>query len=276
MKNSGRVLMTLCAIIAHVALSGCGGGGPAPGAPGSSALSSVSPAAVNVTPLASVGNSYALTEDGYGLQNATFMAATRSDASLILRAALAGSMTDPEFTTVFRIDIPQPAQLSVGTYAIGGSAGNIPRFPGEILFFNGHKSTLLNTVSGTISFTAFGTHSGNLIAGNFAVQVADQNSTLLPRPLYAVEGNFSFALDTYGALVPTPSPLPIAAAGYYNTKCASCHALGTYDPTGTGAPDLALKGGEMAAKFTADLPGHANLTLSASELHDLKVFLNAM
>jgi len=38
---------------------------------------------------------------------------------------------------------------------------------------------------------------------------------------------------------------------------------------------LALKGGEIANEFTANLPGHNNITLSATEISDLKILLNA-
>lgn len=31
----------------------------------------------------------------------------------------------------------------------------------------------------------------------------------------------------------------------------------------------------LDGKFTAGVPGHNNLTLTASELHDLKILLNA-
>ena len=268
MRNNFQIFMVLCAICAHVVLGGCGGGGSQPVAQNTWADS--------LSPAVSARNSYALTEDTYGLQNATFMSATRSDASIVLRAAIATSMTDPNFTTVFRIDIPQPTQVSgPGSYAIGGDGATIPKFPGEILIFNGHKSSLLNTASGTVTFTSCGKNSGEVIAGNFAITVEDRNSTTLPRPVYAIKGNFSFVLDSFGALIPANSPVPAAAAGYYDAKCASCHALGSYDTTAAGAPDLALKGGEMTARFTADKPGHNAITLSASEIRDLMIFLNA-
>lgn len=269
MRNSIRIFMVLCAICAHVALSGCGGGGGSE--PVAQNTGTISP-----PPAKSARNSYALTEDSYGLQNATFMSATRSDASIVLRAAIASSMTDPNFTTVFRIDILQPTQVSgPGSYAIGGDGAAMPKFPGEILVFNGHKSSLLNTASGTVTFSSYGKNSGEVIAGNFAITVEDRNSSTLPRPAYAIKVNFSFVLDTFGVLIPVISPVPAAAAGYYDAKCASCHALGSYDPTATGAPDLALKGGEMTARFIADQPGHDAITLSATEIRDLMIFLNA-
>jgi hypothetical protein len=166
---------------------------------------------VSSSPVESARNSYALTEDTYGLQNATFMSATRSDASIVLRAAIATGMTDPDFTTVFRIDIPQPTQVSgPGSYAIGGDGATIPKFPGEILVFNGHKSSLLNTASGTITFTSYGKNAGEVLAGNFAITVEDQNSDTMPRPAYAIKGNFSLSSipPARSLLRPIPSRPP--------------------------------------------------------------------
>ena len=78
MRNGFQIFMVLCAICVHVVLSGCGGSGSGPVAQNSGAISP--------PPAESAGNSYALTEDTYGLQNVTFMSATRSDASIVLRA----------------------------------------------------------------------------------------------------------------------------------------------------------------------------------------------
>lgn len=277
MRNRKRIALFLGALCVHVMLSGCGGGGSDQGAqnagvttPSSSLAEAGAPAFDNTH------NYYSLADDTYGLQNATFLAATRSDSTIVLRAALATGLTDPNFSTVFRIDLLQPAQVSsFGTYAIGSSGANLPAFPGEIIFFNGHKSTLLNTTAGTITFTSYGRNSGDLIAGSFSVQVEDDNFAGVPRPSYLVKGEFSFVLDASGAIVPTPSPVPAAAAGIYDAKCAGCHALGSYDGSANGAPDLALKGGEIAGKFTAGQPGHDGIVLSASEMRDLQILLNA-
>lgn len=271
MKNSIRIIMILCAIVTHLALNGCGGGGSEES--GNAVVTESSDSAVvmessdNAMASASskkAGNSYLLTEDTYGLQNATFMSATNSNGLFVLRAAIASNMTDPNFTTVFRIDILKIRRC--GSYAVG-----VPNAKVGILFFNGHRSTLLNTISGTIKFTSYGAKSGNVVAGSFAVVVQDQNS--ISRPTYPVTGNFRFVVNSSGVLMPTPTPVPAAASGEYNTKCGYCHALGNLDRSSAGgAPDLTLKGGEIDGKFAA---GHNNLTLSPSEMRDLKVLLNA-
>ena len=271
MKNSIRILMILCALATHLALNGCGGGGSdesgnavVTGSSESAVVMESSDNAVASVSANNARNSYLLTQDSYGLQNATFMSATNSNGLFVLRAAIASKMTDPNFTTVFRIDIMKIN--GPGTYAVG-----VPNAKVGILFFNGHRSTLLNTISGTVRFTSYGAKSGNVVAGSFAVVVQDQNS--ISRPTYPVKGNFRFVVNSSGVLMPTPTPVPAAASGEYNAKCGYCHALGSFDRSSAGgAPDLALKGGEIAGKFAA---GHYNLTLSTSEMSDLKVLLNA-
>jgi hypothetical protein len=262
MKSTKKIFVMLCTITALTALGGCGGKsdeGQNIGETLSAAQSTAS-------------NSYLLTEDNYGLQNATFMSATNSNGLFVMRAAIADSMTDPDFSTLFRIDIVQPAQIAgPGSYTVGAVGS-----PVEILFFNGHRSTLLNTASGIVTFTSYGVYSGDVVAGSFQVVVEDQNSGTVPWPTYSIKGSFRFVINTYGALVPTLSPVPAAAAGNYNTECASCHALGSLDPgSAGGAPDLALKGGELPARFAAGVPGHKGITLTAEELQNLKILLNA-
>ena len=260
MKNTIRTILIGSALITSFALSGCGGGGGSGGVQNSGVT--FPPASLSNLPVANSGNSYSLIEDTYGLQNATFMSATGGNGSLVLRAAIAKSMTDPNFTSVFRIDISQPCGNS--TYYLGG---NGPQFPGHIDFYNGHQSSLLNTISGSITFTSFGANSGDVVAGRFAVLVEDQNSAT--RPVYSVKGEFNFVLNTYGLLVPTPSPVPVAASGIFNTNCVSCHTLGSF-----GLTELALKGGEINDKF-ADLPQHKDITLTGDEMKDLKILLNS-
>jgi hypothetical protein len=262
MKYSKRIIMMLFTITALTALSGCGGG--ADQGQNTDDMATATPSTAT--------NTYLLTEDNYGVQNATFMSATNRNGLFVMRAAIADSMTDPDFSTVFRIDIVQPAQIGgPGSYAVG-AAGS----PVEILFFNGHRSTLLNTASGIVTFTSYGVCSGDVVAGSFQVTVEDQNSGTVPRPTYSIKGSFRFIVNTYGALVPTLSPVPAGAAGNYNTKCASCHALGSLDPGSAGsAPDLALKGGDLPAHFAAGVPGHKEITLTAEELQNLKILLNA-
>lgn len=277
MKNSIRIIMILCALATHLALNGCGGGGSGETEKAVVAESSESAVVMESSDNAgarassnSAGNSYLLTEDTYGLQNATFMSATNSNGLFVLRAAIASKMTDPNFTTIFRIDILKPKQISDhGSYVISGHSPKV-----GIQFFNGHRSTLLNTITGTIKFTSYGAKSGDVVAGRFAVLVEDQNSK--SRPTYSVKGNFRFVINSSGVLTPTRNPVPDTAAGYYSANCKSCHTLDIYEQNSSGdALCLTLKGGEITSKFTADVAGHNNIILTKDEIHDLKIFLNA-
>ncbi len=266
MKFSARLIATICALILIATLAGCGSGGN-----GANSYSGNLNTTARSQDSTTTVNSYSLTEDAYGLQNATFLAATNSNGVFVMRAAIASSMTDPNFRTVFRINILQPSGIAAGnSYALGGSNP-----PAEILFFNGQKSTLLNTTSGTITFTSFGSNSGDAVAGSFTAVVEDHNFSA-PRPSYTVRGTFSFVVNTFGAIIPSPSPVPAEASNCYNAKCASCHTLGNYDSIRkSGAPDLSRKGGMIPGYFTGYEPGHVVVNLSSEEVHDLKILMNA-
>lgn len=265
MKHITRICLILWAVSTNLALTGCGGGSSG-SAPQSVALSQEKEQ-----------NHHTITEDTYGLQSATFLSSSRSDDSLSLRAAIASSLNDPDFRTVFRVDILRPEKISgPGAFYIGEQPFDVPKFPGEITAFNGRKSTLLSTVAGTVIFTSYGTNTGDLIAGNFDIRVEDRNSVATPKPAYTIKATFSYVVNSSSRIVPTPSPVPVTAAALYDAKCASCHALGAYDATSNGAQDISLRGGELGAMlFPANATGHGNLNLSGAEIHDLKIFLNA-
>ena len=249
-----------------MALAGCGGGG------GGSAQSTGASNAVSTNPTVS---SVSVLEDGYGLQNPTYLTSSQSNGIFVMRAAIASANTDPNFRTVFRIDVAKPALIErSGTYQIGGK-GSLPPFPGDILFFNGHQSTLLYTASGTITFTDFGTHAGDLVAGEFAVDLVDGYSSMTPQPRYTIRVNFRFVLDASGQVDPAPLPIPSVGLASYGEKCSSCHALGGMDTTAELAPDLALKGGNIDYRFTPGMIGHQGITLTANEVKGLKCVLNA-
>lgn len=249
-------------------LSGCGGGG------GGSA-----PAAVNTVdpggPVQTANSSFAIISDNYGVQNATYLAATKSSLGLVLRAAIASSMTDPDFQTVARIDIPNPSAVAAGvTYSLG-AAGGAPAFPGTAYFFNGHASTMLQTSAGTISFTSYGSNPGDLVSGSFSAVVVDGNDSATPKPSYSISANFSFKTGDFGPILPAPLPVPTIAASTYNANCASCHTLGTLDAAPGTGPELALKGGKLSTLYSAGVAGHQGVILAAAELSALKILLNA-
>jgi len=269
-QNGSRSMFKLCAAALFLFQAGCGGGGGS----SSPSVTAVAPA----TPAAQVqssSNAFKVVSDDYGVEQATYLSATKSDLGIILRAAVASSMTDPDFRTVARIDILDPQAVSAsGVYSLGAATPGPAPFAGSLYIFNGHQSTLLRTIGGTISFTAFGADSGNKVSGSFSAIVEDGNDNALPKATYTVAGTFDYALESVGPVLPAAAPVAPNAAVQYQANCASCHALGTLDPTANGAPELALKGGEMNGRFTADLPGHQGITLAATDITDLKVLLN--
>lgn len=267
-----RLLIPCALSVATLLIAACGGGGGSTSAGGVTTTAAPPATALPVE----YKNSFDLTNDTYGTQKATYLSATSSDGAYVLRTAIASSMTDPGFKSIFRIDIKQPAAITENAaYAVGGETSSLPTFPGDIYIFNGHPSTMIKVVSGAITFTSLGRGSDNIITGNFNVQAEDQNPAISPRTTYMFAATFSFALDSYGAIIPTPLPVPASGAALYDSRCASCHMLGDYDQTSNGAPDLSLKGGITGLLFTAGITGHQGVLLSAPELKDLRIFLNA-
>ena len=250
--------------------SGCGGsgGGSAPAAVDS--VNPGSPAAVQ----ASV-NSFAITSDDYGVGKATYLAATKSSTAIVLRAAVATSMTDPAFRTVARIDIANPQAVTAScVYSLGAATAGLTPFAGNVDIFNGHQSTLLSTVGGTISFSALGANSGDRISGTFSAIVEDGNDTSLPKGSYTISGKFDFVLESTAPVLPAAAPVSPNAVAQYDANCASCHALGSLDSTAANAVNLSLKGGKMNGRFTPDVPSHQGIRLATTDISDLKVLLN--
>jgi len=262
MKKNIYTLMLAGMFGTALALSGCGGGG-----------GGVESTAVVSAPKAEgKRNGYSVQEDGYGLQAATFITSGRTDTTFTLRTAIATGLTDVNFRTVYRIDVADPAGVGKGVYSLGSALAGLSQFPGDIYIFNGRNSTMLKVVSGTISFSSFGTNAGDLVAGSLDLTFADHNSTSETKPTYRLRSAFSFILNSSAQILPTADPVPAQAAPLYAARCAGCHALGSFDMVSDGAPDISLKGGVLEAAFAAE---HKGVTLTAAELRDLKVMLNA-
>ena len=249
--------------------AGCGGGG-------GSAPAAVNGVAASLPAVQSAASSFTVTSDSYGLQGATYLASSNSSLGIVLRAAVASSMTDQNFKTVSRIDIQPGAAISTAAvYSLGSATAANPAFPGAIYFLNGHPSTLLKTVDGTIRFTSFGGTSGDRISGSFSAVIEDGNDSATPKARYTVAANFDFATDSFGPTSPAGAPDLVAAAAGYDASCASCHALGSHDTAAAGAGDLALKGGKLNALFGAGQTGHQGIRLAAGEIVALQVLLNS-
>jgi len=83
-----------------------------------------------------------------------------------------------------------------------------------------------------------------------------------------------FGVTTTPAPAPAPAPTPTTGQGVYDADCASCHRLGTYDTSGS-APNLSGDGSLVSGKYTAGVSGHKGVTLTATEISNLKTFLNS-
>lgn len=255
---TGSALLLLTLVIA-----GCGGGGSAP--------STVNGVVVPSTPAAA--NSFTITSDSYGMASPSYLAASSSTLGVVLRSAIATSMTDPNFKTISRIDIPA-GFAAHGTYSLAGASAGLPVFPGAVYFFNGHQSTLLSTVGGTINFSSFGANPGDRITGSFNAVVEDGGDSGTPKATYSIAASFDFTADTNAPVLPAPPAADLAAPDY-DANCASCHALGSYDTSRSAAPDVALQGGKMNGLFVPDVAGHQGLRLSSARISALKVLLNS-
>jgi len=73
---------------------------------------------------------------------------------------------------------------------------------------------------------------------------------------------------------PAPAPTPVTGQAVYDANCAGCHRLGTYDPSGS-APNLSGDGSRMEEEYSAGVSGHKGITLTATEISNLKSFLNS-
>lgn len=248
-------------VASALAVSGCGGGSDVVGT-----------AAVSKAKTGEKKNAYSVQEDSYGMQDATYITSSSTGATFTLRTAIAASLTDPNFRTVYRIDITNPAAVGKGTYSLGSAVDGLTQFPGDVYLFNGRNATMLRVISGTITFDSFGPNAGDLVAGTLSVTFADQSSSSNQKPTYLFKSGFSFLLNSSEQILPLPDPVPVQAAPLYAARCAGCHALGSYDATSSGAPDISLKGGELEAVFAG---GHKGNTLDSGELRLLKVLLNA-
>ncbi|HJV35337.1 hypothetical protein [Geomonas sp.] len=194
---TARTLVGALAISLPLLLTACGGGG------------GTQPSGITTTPSGSpsthspaVSSSFAFTADGYGMLHPTFLCASQSSLGLVLRAAIASTLTDPNFQTVIRIDITDACQLVPGgSYSLGGATAGGTPFPGQIYFFNGHPSTLLQSTAGTITFSSIGKNTGDPIAGSFTAVVQDNGSSATPKPTYTIAATFSFSAEGAGPIV---------------------------------------------------------------------------
>ena len=126
---------------------------------------------------------------------------TNNNAFWSVQAAIADTVSDPEFKTILRIDIPKSEDaplpnLGGRTFAFEESALH-DKFPGRVIVFNGKKSVLKKVESGTISFTP-DSSAADHVNGSFDVVLIDYDVPTVPAPRYHLRASFSFQMGTYG------------------------------------------------------------------------------
>jgi mono/diheme cytochrome c family protein len=88
--------------------------------------------------------------------------------------------------------------------------------------------------------------------------------------------NLTKALALLLVLIPLSSMLAVAAlsdgATVYNNYCASCHRLGT--STHPGPRPTCSKSAKVGSYYTAGASGHKGVTLSSTQITDLKAFVD--
>jgi hypothetical protein len=194
-ETAARHAIKAAVLALTLIIAGCGsGGGGGASAPAAVIGVSTAPAQSQAS-----ANSFTVASDSYGMQSATYLSSTKSSLGIVMLAAIATSMTDSNFKTVSRIDIAPNAAISTSTvYSLGGATAGNPAFPGMIYFLNGQTSSLLRTVDGSITFTAFGNNSGDRITGSYRAVIEDGNDSASPKARYTVAVNFDYLTDSYG------------------------------------------------------------------------------
>ena len=194
-----RLSIKVAAVSLALFAAGCGGGG---GGSAPAAIDSVAPAATTPQTAASQ-NSFTTTSDNFGMQNPTYLSSTKSALGIVLRVAIASSMTDPNFKTISRVDIlPAAAIIPRAVYSLGSATDATPAFPGTVFFLNGQPSTQLATVGGVITFTAYGSNAGDRITGSYSAIIENGNDLSSPRARYTISANFDFVTDSNGPVLP--------------------------------------------------------------------------
>lgn len=120
---------------------------------------------------------------------------------------------------------------------------------------------------GLLAASNIKTRTATAINGAIANKVGGMGSIILTS---AEASAIAAALPAAPVPAPTPTPTP-SGQSVYDTSCASCHKLGSYDANGF-AGELGGKGSLFAAKLAA---GHQGVTLTSAATTALVNFANA-
>ncbi len=146
-----------------------------------------------------LSNYLTLSIDEYGLATHNFYSSTNNAEFWSIQASIAKDIHDINALTVIRIDIKKigNSMRSLNkTFSIEESPV-AEKFPGEVLIFNGQKSTGKRVESGTITFTPT-SDAATQVQGTFDVVMTDYDVSQVNPPHYRIKGDFSFQINTYG------------------------------------------------------------------------------
>jgi hypothetical protein len=197
------VAASLIAILS-MSLSGCGSGEGSATGQGDMSAEFSDPTTPGIQYRWS--NYLTLAVDEYGLVPHTFYSSTSNDQFWSVQADIATDIHDMNARTVFRIHIPKngtPLPPLNKAYAIGVNP-LLEKFPGDVLVFNGQKSTYKKVESGTIVFTA-NSDAASHVQGTFDVIMTDYDASTTNPPQYRLKGSFCFRIGSYGPVATSSS-----------------------------------------------------------------------
>lgn len=188
------VAASLLAVLS-LGLSACGGGG---GGGGNEPINN-SVEAANLLNPSKLSNYMVLSIDEYGLAAHNFYTSTNNAEFWSIQASIANDIHDINALTIIRIDIQKNGKSLPAlnkTFSVEESPV-AEKFPGEMLIFNGQKSTSKKVESGTITFTP-NSDALTQVQGTFDVVMTDYDASEVNPPHYRIRGEFSFKINTYG------------------------------------------------------------------------------
>jgi predicted CxxxxCH...CXXCH cytochrome family protein len=111
-----------------------------------------------------------------------------------------------------------------------------------------------------------GSITGKLSGGHMGVSL----TTAQRDALVTFVGSNTPAPAPAPAPTPTPAPAPVDGKTVYDSNCAACHKLGTYDAS--GSPDLAGKSASISGKLSG---GHMGISLTTTQRDALVSFVSS-
>lgn len=159
---------------------------------------------------------------------------------------------------------PAPVQLTVATVSLPGAVVGAA-YRQSLTAVGGVAPYQWRIASGALpdglTLSALGMISGTpTVAGSFSVTITVADAAV---PVGS-------AAKTLSVVVAAAVPAPLPGKVLYDTTCAGCHRLGTYDAAGS-APNLSGRGGAVVGKLTG---GHKGISLSSQQMSDLTAFIS--